>query len=105
VIKRCNIDEVIIPVCNTTNDTIPTPPPSGNETTPPENITIIQNCSFYKVCRSRPRCLPDDYNWWNQYNYGDKAAAYVISSSDDSSDSMDYHTSMSQCGCSSCGCE
>lgn len=78
-IQRCRNNTVpVVPPANDTNDTVPTPPvpPSGNVTPPVVNITIIQNCSFFKVCRSRPRCEANDYSWWKQYNYAaDDAAA------------------------------
>lgn len=47
------------------NITVPEiPVPSGN-ITPPAPI-VITNCSYFKVCRERPRCNVDQ-SWWDYW--------------------------------------
>ena len=67
-------------VCNQTvppvvypNETVPEiPVPSGN-ITPPEPI-VITNCSYFKVCRERPRCNVDQ-SWWDYWG-GEGGASF-----------------------------
>lgn len=61
----------VTPIQNVTNETVPViPTPSGN-ITPPAPI-VITNCSYFKVCRERPRCNVDQSWWdyWGNEGYG-----------------------------------
>ena len=63
--QRCNIS-----VQNETNYTVPSiPAPTcqvTNTTVPSGGVPVINNtqtvmnCSYYKVCRQRPKCMQDD---------------------------------------------
>lgn len=67
----CN--QTVIPETPVENVTIPEiPVPSGN-ITPPTPI-VITNCSYFKVCRERPRCNVDQ-SWWGYWGANYEGAA------------------------------
>lgn len=78
----------IVTVINCTN-TSTIIPPSGNVTPP----VVVENCTNYKVCRSRSQCQ-SDHSWWSYWGMdgGQASGAY------------DGYGHKDGCGCDTCGC-
>lgn len=75
----CNETEHVVnetePVVNVTIPELP--PPAGEEvpSEPEPEPVIITNCSYFKVCRKRPKCNVDK-SWWDYWGVQEKGYGY-----------------------------